>query len=258
MNKTVKLFLLRSWLPVAVVVSIWITSAGNTSPYFPSLETIVETLRRDWLGPQFIAHLVPSMGKFLVGFILASVLGIVLGMMLGLSPVARAALDPVVQFLRSLPPPVLLPVGLLVFGIGASMNIFIIVIGAIWPVLLNTADGVRSVDEQLRDVSRSYRLTPWQRIRYVILPSAGPQIFAGLRTTLQVSIILIVVSEMVGATSGIGYYILNSQQTFAVAETWAGTLVLGMVGYCLTLIFVQLEKKVLAWQTGLLASTGNG
>jgi ABC-type nitrate/sulfonate/bicarbonate transport system permease component len=209
------------------------------------------------MGPGFVEHLVPSVLKFLAGFLLAGVLGIGLGLVIGMFPLLRAATEPVIQFLRSLPPPVLLPIGLLVFGIGPSMNIAIIVVGAIWPTLLNTIDGVRSLDPQLSDMSRSYKLTPRQRVRYVILPNAGPQIFAGLRTTLQMSIILIVVSEMVASTNGIGYYVLNSQQTFAVAETWAGTLILGLLGYLANLVFIRLERYVLRWQTGLRASTGS-
>ena len=209
------------------------------------------------MGPGFIDHLVPSVLKFLAGFLLAGALGIGLGLVIGMFPLLRAATEPVIQFLRSLPPPVLLPIGLLVFGIGPTMNIAIIVVGAIWPTLLNTIDGVRSLDPQLGEMSRSYKLTLRQRVRYVILPNAGPQIFAGLRTTLQMAIILIVVSEMVASTNGIGYYVLNSQQTFAVAETWAGTLLLGLLGYLANLVFIRLERYVLRWQTGLRASTGS-
>jgi sulfonate transport system permease protein len=253
-----RLFLLRAWLPVGLVAVWWVASASSTSLYFPSLQTIAETLRADWLGPGFMEHLVPSVGKFLAGFLIASLAGIGLGLVIGMYPALRAATEPLIQFLRSLPPPVLLPIGLLLFGIGSSMNIAIIVFGAIWPTLLNTIDGVRSLDPQMTEMTRSYRLTRVQKIRYVILPNAGPQIFAGLRTTLQMSIILIVVSEMVASTNGIGYYVLNSQQTFAVPQTWAGTLVLGLLGYLANLLFIRLERYVLRWQAGLLATTGSG
>ena len=253
-----RLFLLRAWLPATLVALWWIASESSTSLYFPSLRTIVETLRTDWLGPGFAQHLLPSVGKFLAGFLIAALTGIGMGLVVGLYPVLRAAAEPIIQFLRSLPPPVLLPIGLLLFGIGPSMNIAIIVFGAIWPTLLNTIDGVRSLDPQLTDMTRSYRLTRAQKIRHVILPNAGPQIFAGLRTTLQMSIILIVVSEMVASTSGIGYYVLNSQQTFAVPQTWAGTLVLGLLGYLANLVFIRLERSVLRWQAGMLATTGSG
>lgn len=251
-----KLFAMRAWLPVTLL-ALWLgASHGSESLYFPSLVSILETLTVDWLGASLTAHLLPSLGKFFVGFIIAALLGVTLGTLIGMSATLAAAVEPIVQFLRSLPPPVLLPIGILVFGIGAPMNIAIIAFGSIWPTLLNTIDGVRSVDPQVRDVANSYRLTLTQRIRYVILPSAGPQIVAGLRTTLQLAIILIVVAEMVASTNGIGYYLLNSQQTFAVVETWAGTLLLGILGYLINLIFIRIEGRVLRWHVAMQAVSG--
>jgi len=255
MKRALRLALLRLWLPVVALLAWWFASAGSTSVYFPPLSKILDAVRTEWLGPYFLQHLLPSVGKFASGYLLAMLLGVAIGLLLGLSPLARAATDPLVQFLRSLPPPVLLPIGILIFGIGVSMNVFIIVFGSVWATLLNTADGIRGVDEQVRDMARSYRLTRWQRIRFVLLPAAGPQIFAGMRTSLQIAIILIVVSEMVGATSGIGYYVLKSQQSFQVVDTWAATIVLGVLGYLATLVFLQVERRVLAWQTGMRRST---
>ncbi|MCQ9165181.1 MULTISPECIES: ABC transporter permease [unclassified Arthrobacter] len=251
-----RLLALRTWLPVVLIVWWWLASAGSRSLYFPPLSTILETLQHDWLGPGLTANLLPSLGKFLAGFLIAAACGIVFGLLIGMSRTLAAAVEPIVQFLRSLPPPVLLPIGILVFGIGAPMNIAIIAFGAVWPTLLNTIDGVRSLDSQVRDMSRSYRLTLGQRVRYIVVPNAGPQIFAGLRTTLQISIILIVVSEMVASVNGIGYYLLNSQQTFAVPQTWAGTLLLGALGYVANLLFLRIESRVLRWHSGMRAASG--
>ena len=117
-------------------------------------------------------------------------------------------------------------------------------------------DGVRSVDPQVRDMVRSYRLSPWQNIWRVVLPSAMPQIVAGYRISLQISIILIVVSEMVGSARGLGYFVLESQQLFRVTSTWAGTIMLGVLGYLLTSIFVVIERRVLSWQIRMRAATG--
>lgn len=246
----------RAWLPVLLVAIWWFASLGRDSLYFPSLQTIVETIRTELLGSKFTDTPLPSLGRFVAGFLIAATLGIVVGALIGLSPVLRAAVEPIVQFLRSLPPPVLLPIAMLLFGLGTTMNIAIIVLGSVWATLLSTIDGVSAVDGQLRDVARSYRLTWWQYISRVVLPSAAPQIFAGLRTTLQLSIILIVVDEMMGSTNGIGYYLLNSQQVFQVPQTWAATLVLGGIGYLTNLVFLQVEKRVLRWQYGLLAAQG--
>lgn len=247
---TARTVLLRTWLPVVLVATWWFASADSTSLYLPPLSTIVDVFARDWFGPHLGADLLPSLGKFLVGFFLSAVIGIGAGLLLGMNRYTRAAAEPIVLFFRSLPGPVLVPIGIMIIGIGAGMNIFIIVLGAVWPTLMNTIDGVRSLDSVQTDMMRSYRLTLRQRIRYMVLPNAGPQIFAGLRTTLQLSIILIVVSEMVASVNGIGFYVLYSQQTFAVPETWAGTILLGLLGYLASLLFIAVERRVLAWQSG--------
>lgn len=257
-NKTVKWLLWRTWLPITLFLLWWFASAGSESLYFPPLQEILASFRDEWLGAGFMRDLVPSLGKFLAGFTLSGVIGISLGVILGMNKWLRAAFEPLIMFMRSVPGPVLVPIGILLIGIGAGMNVFIIVLGAVWPTLLGTIDGVRALDPQLRDVVRSYRLTTKQYIFNVILPNAGPQIFAGLRTTLQLSIILIVVSEMVASTNGVGFRLLLSQQTFSVTETWSGTLLLGILGYLAAIIFIQVEKKVLAWQQGMLASTEKG
>ncbi len=249
--RLVKLALLRLWLPVVLIAAWWVGSANSESIYFPPLSKIVDTLRADWLGPYFVEHLLPSVGKFASAYLIAVILGVLIGLVLGMSPRIRAVTDPFVQFFRSLPPPVIIPIGILVFGIGVMMNVFIIVFGAIWATLLNTTDGIAGVHSQVRDMARSYRLGFWQRVRHVLLPAAGPQIAAGMRTSLQISIILIVVSEMVGSTSGIGYYVIKSQQTFQVVDTWAGTIVLGVLGYLATLVFMLIEKRALRWYTGM-------
>ncbi|KAE8765611.1 ABC transporter permease [Georgenia thermotolerans] len=253
-----RVILLRAWLPVTVAVVWWAASAGSTSLYFPSLQSITETFSRDWFSMRGLDDLVPSLRNLVAGFAIASLIGVAGGLLLGSSRWAAAAAEPVVHFLRSLPPPVLLPLGLILLGTDAGMKVAIITVGAVWPTLLNTMDGVRGVDPQLRDMSKAYGLSLGQRVRYVVLPAAAPQIVAGLRTTLQISIILIVVSEMYASASGIGHYVLTAQQTFLVTETWAGTLLLGLIGFLANLIFGVGERRVLRWQDALRTNARNG
>src|SRR5699024_12378762 len=132
---------------------------------------------QDWLGEGFFDHALPSLGKFLAGFLIASIGGIAIGTLIGFSRRLSAALVPVIQFLRAIPPPALLPVALVIFGLGTAGNIAVIVIGAIWPTLMNTVDGIRSVDQEVRDMTRSYRLSLRKRLFSVYLPAASPQIF---------------------------------------------------------------------------------
>ncbi|WP_426321784.1 ABC transporter permease [Microbacterium sp. E-13] len=251
------LLILRLWLPVSIVALWWITSVANPSLYYPPLPEIVDEIVGQWLlGPRLSEDLLPTLANFAVGLTIALVAGTALGVILGRNAVLRAFFAPIINFFRSLPSPALIPIVLAIFGLGNSMSIALIAIGAVWPTLLNTIDGVRSVDTQLRDMSRSYRLSRSQVITQVVLPSAGPQIVAGYRISLQISIILIVVSEMVGATRGLGYFVLESQQLFQVAQTWAGTIMLGLLGYLLTSVFVIVERRVLRWQIRMREATG--
>ena len=135
------------------------------------------------------------------------------------------------QFLRAIPAPALLPFAILVLGVGNSMKIFIIAFVCLWPVLLNTIDGVAGVDPTLRETARVYRIGARDRILRVMLPAAAPQIFAGMRTSLSLALILMVISEMVASTNGIGYFVLQSQRSFAIPEMWSGILLLGLLGY---------------------------
>lgn len=241
----------KVWLPIVILAGWGAATAQGGSLYFPSLGRIGSTFADQWLSARVGSDLLPSLRNLVVGFLLAAVLGIAGGLLLGsVRWLARTA-EPMVHFVRSLPPPALLPIALIVLGTGVSMKIAIIAIGSMWPTLLNTMDGVRAVDPQVRAVEAVYGLNRRERLFKVTLPSAGPQIAAGLRTTLQISIILIVVSEMFASTGGIGYQVLLSQQTFAIPETWAGTILLGLVGFVANLIFVRIEKRILSWHTGM-------
>jgi len=239
---------------VLLVLLWWIASADSESIYFPPLRTIVATFAEVWLFDRVASDLVPSLLRFTAGFVLAVTGGIALGLLIGLSPVIRRATDPIVDFLRTLPKPAIIPPAILFLGVDASMKVFIIAFGAIWPVLLNTVDGVRGVDPDTLDMARVYGLRRGERIRRVVLPAATPQIFAGGRLALAIALILMVVSEMVASTDGLGYFVLLSQQTFAIPEMWSGILLLGIIGYVFNGIFVLAERRALRWHRGWRAA----
>ena len=139
-------------------------------------------------------------------------------------------------------------------GVGNSMKVFIIAFVCIWPVLLNVIDGVTGVDPTLRETARAYRIARRDYVRHVMLPAASPQIFAGLRVSLSLALIMMVVSEMVASTNGIGYFVLQSQRTFAIPEMWSGILLLGILGYGLNALLTLLERRALGWHRGARAS----
>ena len=155
------------------------------------------------------------------------------------------------EFLRAIPPPVLVPILMLLVGINDEMKVLVIVSGSIWPVLLNTVEGVRSVDEVLLDTGRVYRITGWLRITRLVLPAAAPQMMAGIRQALSIGLILMVISEMFASSSGLGFTIVQFQRAFAIPEMWSGVLLLGLIGLALAFIFQFVERRVLRWYHGL-------
>jgi ABC-type nitrate/sulfonate/bicarbonate transport system permease component len=241
-------------VPIAVLVAWGLWSAGSTDFYFPPLTDILSTFADTWLFERVGSDVVPSLTRMFMGFGVAVALAVPLGLLIGLSRRARRVADPIVEFLRAVPPPALLPFGILVLGVGTSMKVFIIAFVCLWPVLLNTVDGIRSVDPTQRETASAYRIPARDRIMRVALPAASPQIFAGMRTSLSLALIMMVISEMVASTNGIGYFVLESQRTFAIPEMWSGILLLGILGYVLNLAFALAERRVLRWHRGARAS----
>lgn len=237
--------------PALIIATWWIASSGSTSLYFPSLSSIMTSFRDVWLFSRFGSDAVPSLVHLAEGLALATVLGVLGGLVLGLVPVLADAFAPVLEFLRALPGVALVPAALLFLGIGPTMQIAVIVSAAVWPILLNTVDGVRSVDPMVNDVARSYRVRWRDRLLRLVLPAASPQIVAGMRTALSIGIVMIVFSELVGSTNGIGYQLLQAQRGFAISEMWASMILLGILGYVLNFAFRALENLLLGWHRGM-------
>jgi ABC-type nitrate/sulfonate/bicarbonate transport system permease component len=242
---------LEIWLPIVVVAVWWLASDGSTSLFFPPLRKIVQSFGDTFLNADGLkTNVVPSVTHLAVGYALAIVLGVGLGVVLALNRWVRDGANPLMHFLRALPAPALLPFAIVAIGIGASMKVAIIAFGAMFPILLNTLDGVRGIDPTVLDTCDSYRLSTRWRLRAVIVPGALPQIFTGLRVGLQVALLLMVVSEIVASTGGIGYLIIQSQQEFTTPKMWAGILLLGLLGYLLNLLFNVVERRALRWYFG--------
>jgi ABC-type nitrate/sulfonate/bicarbonate transport system permease component len=243
--------LLVGGLPLALLALWWVASADSQSFYLPPLREILGVFAGVWLGPRLVDDVLPSLARLLAGFALATVLGVALGVVVGSSRRLRAACEPVLEFLRAIPPPVLVPIFILVAGIGTTMKVLVIVSGCIWPILLNTVEGVRARDEVLEDTCRVYGIAGVARLRHLVLRAASPQIVTGMRQALSIGIILMVISEMFAASSGLGFTIVQFQRGFAIPEMWSGILLLGLLGVALSLLFRVFEHQVLSWYHGL-------
>ncbi|HET6212028.1 MAG TPA: ABC transporter permease [Micromonosporaceae bacterium] len=241
-------------LPVVLFAAWWVSSAGSTDFFKPSLSRILAAFPQTWFGRRLLDDVLPSLARLTLGYAAALVLGIGLGTAIGASPWLRALLEPVLEFLRAIPPPVLVPIIMLVAGIGNLMKVIVIVSGCVWPILLNTVEGVRAVDEVLADTCRSYRIRGLTRLRQLVLRSASPQIVTGARQALSIGIILMVISEMFAASSGLGFTVVQFQRGFAIPEMWSGVLMLGLLGVALSVLFRLGESQVLGWYHGIRAS----
>ena len=237
----------RTWL-IAVVFAIWwITSANSTNIFIPSLENILLSLRRDLSNGVIVSGASYSLTNLGVGLLLAVVVGIAGGLVLGETRRLREIVDPVIHFFRSVPQAALVPLIIGAFGIGQGPKIYTIAFACMWPVLLNTIDGVLGVEPTIRKFSKVYCIPAGLYFRRVVLPAALPQIVAGIRVALPIGITVMVVSELFAANKGLGFYILNSSATFQVPETWAGALLVGVIGYILSLLFIVFERRILSW-----------
>jgi len=204
-----------------------------------------------WSG-QIPMQILLSMKRAAMGYLLAAAIFIPLGILMGLSQRIYRTLEVIVEVLRPVPPPVVIPVALLFFGLEDEMKIFVIFFSCAWPILLNTIDGVRNIDWVLLNTAKTFRLSRVQTIRRIILPAASPQIMTGLRVSLPIMLILVVISEMVGSTDGIGYFILDAQRRFRVAQMYAGMLTLAILGYALNQLFNLVHRRLLSWHWGMM------
>ena len=245
----------RTWLrrgtplliPVVGGMTWWFASAGNESPFYPPLQDIVDSFRTTWLSDRVSTDIVPSLQRLFLGYFLAVVAGVVVGALLGRIRLLALAFRPTLEFSRAVPATALVPLTTALFGIGDTPKVLLIAFVCVFPILLNTMDGVRSVGMGLEDVGRTFRLSLKERIFVILLPSAAPRIIAGMRISLAFALIMMLVTEMVAATNGIGFVTLTAQQRFQIPQMWAGMLLLGLLGALLNLTFLLLEKRILRW-----------
>ena len=246
----------RIWLVIGLLVLWEFLTRSRDDPFFPPPSDILPVLRDIWFsGPAHRLFLtsrafddfVPSLTHIFVGWFTAVFVGIVLGVAVGRSRVVSEYLDPLIEFGRAIPPPTLIPFFIIVFKFANPMYIAVIAFGVIWPVLLNTIDGARTVDSLQLDTAKVLGLTAWQRLWLVILPAAAPKIFAGMRLSLSLALILMVISELIGAVAGIGDHLVTAQRSFQLPEMWAGILLLSILGLLLNGVFVLVERRVLSW-----------
>lgn len=239
--------------PIAVLAFLQWWTAREASFYFPTPLDILSEFRSVFLFDRFGSDVVPSVVRMLLGFVIGCSLGYAGGIALAVGPrTVLWVVEPIIEFIRAIPPPAFLPFALVAFGIAPSGKVFIIALGCLFPVLLNAMDGVNEINPLLYDVCASYDVRSRRDVmRGIVVPASLPRTFAGLQTSLALALILMVISEMVGSVNGIGRFILESQRTFAIKPMWAGIVLLGILGFALNAVLRSVEGRVLRWHKAL-------
>jgi ABC-type nitrate/sulfonate/bicarbonate transport system permease component len=242
---------------VAVILAWELIHVLSKTPFFPSLWTIATAFGEIWLSRRIYTDLLPSLYRLAMGYAAGTLAGIGCGCLIGLSPVIRKMTYLVVEFARAVPPLTIIPLYVILFGIGDTAKILVIATAAFFILTINTADGVRSIEPMLIDVARSYRLSLRSRL-HMRLMWATPLMIVGARTALAVSLMAVVTAEMFASTEGVGYLVLEAQKTFAIPDMWAGIVLLGVLGYALSAVFSFGERRLTRWHRGYRQAFAEG
>ncbi|MFD6883432.1 ABC transporter permease [Rhodococcus sp. NPDC060084] len=244
------------WLVAALMIVWEITARAVPTVFFPPVSAVMEQFVDDWLSTDpftlFLSEgfwdAVPvSLGRFAQGWALAVIVGIGVGVALGRSPILAGMYNPTVRFFMALPNAALLPIAFQIFGATSSMNVFLIFFGTVWVILVNTADGVAGVDRQWIRSARSLQLSRPQFYLRVLLPAASPRIMAGLRISVGIGLILMIISELYATTEGLGYNVVLYQQTFMYRQMWSAFVLIALLGIVLNGIVNTVERRLLRW-----------
>ena len=201
----------------------------------------------DAFSGTILTHLLASMGRVYGGFFLALALGIPLGLAIGKIPLFQKLLDPTLSLLRPIPVTAWLPLSMVFFGLGPRSAVFLVFLGAFYPILLNTIFGVRSVDLRLFEAANMLGCDGAKMFRQVVLPAALPSIFTGIRLGHSFAWILIVVGEMTGVPTGLGSVIMDGRTLSRTDLVITGMILIGIAGFLCDRLIVAVNNKVLEW-----------
>jgi NitT/TauT family transport system permease protein len=243
-------------IAVVVLAAVWeiVPRLGLVDATFlPPLSEVLEAWWALAADGELAQHVQASMIRSLSGLGLAILVGVPLGLLIGWYRPVATILGPLLELFRNTAALALMPVFILVLGLGETSKISIIVYGCAWPILLNTISGVRTVDPLLVKSARSMGLPPPRLFQKVVLPAAVPTIFTGIRIAGAYSILILIAAEMVGAKAGLGYLINYAQYNFAVPDMYAGIVTISAIGLVVNQILVFIERRFSTWRTGTAA-----
>lgn len=234
-----------------VLLAVWEVCAQLgliETKFFPAPSTIAVTFWQLTGTPEFWLDLRISLGRMVVGFFMGAIPGLLVGLAMGLFKPARTIFQPIIAAIYPLPKIALLPLILLIFGLGEMSKYVIVAIGVFFLMAINTMAGVVNVPSIYFDVARNLKASRWKIYFTVALPGALPGIFTGLRICVGTALLLLVAAEFVGANEGVGFRVWWAWSVFWVKNMYVGFAVIALIGFCLTYLVDGLERWFLPWQ----------
>jgi sulfonate transport system permease protein len=245
--------LVKQALPWVVPVSLlivwqWASSAGILpSRFLPAPRAVLHSFFELSASGELWSHVRVSALRALSGFVVGGGLGLLLGLLTGSLRWAETLLDTTIQMVRNIPPLALIPLVILWFGIEESAKLFLVALGVFFPIYINTFHGIRSVDRGLLEMGRTYGLSGWSLYREIILPGALPSILVGVRFSLGLMWVILIVAETISARSGIGYMTMNAREFMQTDVMVVGILLYAILGKLADLLAKGLERYWLRW-----------
>ena len=238
-------------LSLATVLTVWEFVARHklVNPVLmPAPSMIADTLGGLLVSGEFLGPLLHTTAVFVAGYAIGCLLGIGIGLWMGCSRAAYGLLEPLVELLRPIPKSALVPALFLFLGIGKVTMVTVVAFGSVFPVLINTLQGVRDIDPVLLDTARTFQCARRRTVFSVILPAALPSVLTGMKVSLGLGVALAVLAEMLAGENGLGFVILDTQRSFQIREMYAWVVILAVFGVGLSLLFDKIERHAAPWR----------
>jgi ABC-type nitrate/sulfonate/bicarbonate transport system permease component len=242
------------WLVFGLFLLLWECGSRlspNLQLYIPPISQILVALGELIFSGLVTTHFLTTVRRFFEGYLLAAVIAVSAGVALGYFRFAHSFLEMLIEFLRPMPSVAIIPVAILLLGIGDSMIVAVTVYASMWPILVNTIDGVRRIERTLIDTGRTFGLDRRRMLWEIVFPAASPYIVTGLRISLSIALILVTTAEMIAGSKGLGFFILDEERSLHSSNMYAGIILVAVLGYALNRLFVALERQVMRWHRGI-------
>jgi ABC-type nitrate/sulfonate/bicarbonate transport system permease component len=216
--------------------------------FFPAPSSVIVVLIEMLRSGELVTNTLVSLRRLALGTVIGGLPALVLGIAMGLNRWVRAVFDPLVAATYPIPKSAILPLALLIFGLGEGSKIFMVAIGVFFPVVINATTGVLEINRIYLDVGRNFKAGRWNTFWTIALPGALPVIMTGFKLGVGIGLVLIAIAEMIGAKSGLGFMIWTAWETFSVEQMYVGLFMIAIIGFVLTVALNELERVIIPWK----------